>query len=78
MQAAPSKEASFPDAPQPGFGGHLGDICGNMADPPAVIAALKERGITASPEQRFKEIAEANGMETMQLFEILHEIGNAL
>ena len=71
-----AEEESFPDSPPPGFGKkRLAEICAQYnLHIPKVLSALKKKGIKALPEQSVKEIAGANSMEPMEIFEIIHDV----
>ncbi len=67
-------EGSFPDSPPSGFGHKtLAEICSTYTlNIPTVIRDLAGKGITARPEQTFKEIAADNDTDPHALFEVLH------
>ena len=66
----------FPDAPKSGWGKQkLSDTCLEYGlDVDEIIRKLEERGLTAQAEMNIKDIAAANNIEPMGLFETLHEI----
>ncbi|MEN8199525.1 MAG: hypothetical protein ABFR63_05565, partial [Thermodesulfobacteriota bacterium] len=69
-------DAIFPDTPMSGFGNKtLAGLCheyGLMF--PVIQQGLKEKGISAEAEMTIKEIAAANDLNPMGLFEVIHEI----
>ena len=73
-QIKSDEEISFPDSPPSGFGNKtLAEICATYnLHIPTVIRDLGTRGITARPEQTFKEIAADNDTDPHALFEVLH------
>ena len=66
----------FPDAPMPGFGNMtLAAVCSeyNLMFP-AIQRGLDGKGVTAEAEMTIKEIATANEMDPMSVFELIHEV----
>lgn len=70
----PEPGSSFPDAPPPGFGRNtLADICAEYnLHLPEILRALQNNNIKASAENSIKDIAEQNGQEPMNIFEIIY------
>jgi hypothetical protein len=66
----------FPDAPKSGWGKKtLAETCAEYGlDLNEIIAKLGEKGIKAEGGMVIKDIAEASNLETMGVFEALHEI----
>ena len=67
---------NFPDSPPPGFGSKtLAAVCSeyNLVFP-TILRGFKEKNIQAEADMTIKEIAKANGMEPMNIFEILHAL----
>ncbi len=73
-QVKSDEEISFPDSPPSGFGRKtLAEICATYnLNIPTVIRDLGTKGVKASPEQTFKEIAADNDTDPHALFEVLH------
>jgi hypothetical protein len=71
--------ARFPDAPESGWGKKkLVDACNEYGlDPDFIIRQLGDKGLIAEPEMKIKEIAAANEIEPMAVFEAIHEIATA-
>lgn len=67
---------TFPDSPKSGWGKKtLTEVCELYGLPlNKIIKKLDKKGISASPDQQIKEIAEANDLEPMGVFEVLHSI----
>jgi hypothetical protein len=68
--------AAFPDAPKSGWGKKiLAETCAEYGlDPDDIIAKLGQKNITAQPDMSIKDIAEANDIDPMGVFEALHDI----
>lgn len=66
----------FPDAPVSGWGKKkLSDACDEYGlDLSYIIEELGEKGVVAQADMKIKEIATANDLEPMGLFEAIHEI----
>lgn len=66
----------FPDSPKSGWGKKtLTEVCELYGlEINKIVKKLDKKGVSASPEQQIKEIAEANDLEPMGLFEVLHSI----
>ncbi len=73
---AATRDQSFPDSPPPGFGRRtINEICDQYSlHPDQVLAALKEKGIKASPDKSLKEVAADNHTDPHALFTLFHEI----
>ncbi|MBE0586253.1 MAG: DUF4405 domain-containing protein, partial [Desulfofustis sp.] len=73
-QKAANAVSSFPDAPMPGFGRKtLDQICTEFTlDCPAIVTGLQATGLKVEAGKTIHEIAEDNGLETMQIFEAVH------
>lgn len=67
---------TFPEAPKPGWGKmKLSAVCSQYnLKLDSIIQSLASRNITAQPENSIKEIAAANDLEPMGIFEALYEI----
>lgn len=65
----------MPKLPPPGFGKkRLSEVCTDFGlELPVILSVFSEKGITGTPEQNIKEIAAANNIEPMVLFEIIKE-----
>ena len=74
-----SSDGPFPDAPKAGWGKKvLGDVCAEYGlDEDEIISKLAGKGITAEGGKAIKEIAAANDLDPMGVFEALHEIVNS-
>jgi hypothetical protein len=77
-EAAAQAGGSFPASPEPGFGRKkLADICKaynlQTAD---VLSAMEKQGITADPDRSLKENADANNVDSRELFEIMKSVAN--
>ena len=70
--------SDFPDSPQPGWGNKkLADVCTEYdLNLDEIIRSLGLAGINAEPGSTIKEIAAANGLDPMKVFEVLHNIVN--
>ena len=68
----------FPDAPKAGWGKKkLGDVCAEYnLNEAEIISQLAGKGITAAAGDAVKDIAAANDIDPMGVFEALHEIVN--
>lgn len=68
--------ATFPDSPRPGWGKkQLAAVCSEYElEVDNIIQSLSRLGIDAKADLTIKEIAAANGIEPMGVFEALHEI----
>ncbi len=66
----------FPDVPFSGIGKTiLKELCERHGlDSGKIISGLADKNIKANPENTIRQIAEDNGMEPQQFFEILHEV----
>jgi len=66
----------FPDAPDAGWGKKkLSETCVEYGlDMNRILQGLSDKGIVAEAEMNMKEIAAANDMDPMGIFETLHEI----
>ncbi len=75
---AESKTASvrFPDAPESGWGSKkLYEACDQYGlDLSNTLKGLRAKGVAAEADMNIKEIAAANDMDPMGVFETLHEI----
>lgn len=71
--------ASFPDAPESGWGKKiLSDACDEFGlDIDQIITKLGDKGLVAEAEMNIKEIAGANDIDPMGIFEAIHEIATA-
>ena len=69
---------AFPDAPQSGWGNKtLAEVCELYGlNRERIIHKLSDKGISAEGDRKIKEIAAENGLQSMELFEMLHEIVN--
>ena len=69
----------FPAAPESGWGKKkLSEACAEYGlDMTRILSGLSDKGIVAEAEMNIKEIAEANSMDPMGIFETLHEIVTA-
>jgi hypothetical protein len=69
---------AFPSSPPPGFGRRsLAEVCAEFQlHPPTVIRGLAEKGIQAESAQIIQEIAAANQVSPMTVFEALQEVAN--
>jgi hypothetical protein len=74
--AAAGGAVSFPDAPEAGWGKKkLSEICERYGlKEERIIHKLSDQGISADGESTIHEIAEANNLEPMGLFETIHGI----
>ncbi len=79
IAAAESPASRFPDAPESGWGKKkLSEACSEYGlDLNEILAKLGERGMVAEADMNIKDIAEANNIDPMGVFETLHEIANA-
>jgi hypothetical protein len=68
--------ARFPDAPESGWGKKkLSDACDEYGlDLSKILKQLGDKGLVAEAEMNIKDIAAANDMDPMGVFEALHEI----
>ena len=68
--------ARFPDAPESGWGKKkLSDACDEYGlDLSNILKQLGDKGLVAEAEMNIKDIAAANDMDPMGVFEALHEI----
>ncbi len=68
--------ARFPDAPESGWGKKkLSDACDEYGlDLTIILKKLGDKGLVAEAEMNIKDIAAANDMDPMGVFEALHEI----
>lgn len=77
----PTKTATvrFPDAPESGWGNRkLSEACDDYGlDLSATLKGLRAKGVTAEGDMNIKEIAAANDMDPMGVFETLHEIATS-
>ena len=76
QSAATDAAGRFPDAPESGWGKKkLAEACLeyglNLED---ILAKFGERGVVAEAEMNIKEIAAANDIDPMGVFETLHDI----
>ena len=71
--------ARFPDAPESGWGKKkLSDACDEYGlDLSNILKQLGDKGLVAEAEMNIKDIAAANDMDPMGVFEALHEIVTA-
>ena len=71
--------ASFPDAPESGWGKKvLSDACDEFGlDLDQIVTKLGDKGLVAEAEMNIKEIASANDIDPMGVFEAIHEIATA-
>ena len=69
---------AFPASPEPGFGKKtLADLCAAYnLEATAVLGAMEKRGITADPARSLKENADANNVDSRELFEIMKSVAN--
>lgn len=69
-------ETSFPDSPEAGWGKKtLQAVCSEYGlKLERIIHKLSDNGISAGPEEAIKDIAAANDLDPMGLFELLHTI----
>lgn len=78
LTEAPTAQVSagFPDAPVSGWGKKkLSDACDEYGlDLSYIIEELGEKGVVAQADMKIKEIATANNLEPMSIFEAIHEI----
>ncbi len=78
--APPSMSApqSLPGRPAPGMGQMpLNELCRQYGlEEQRVLAVLATNGITASPQQSLKEIADAHGTDPHSLYDLLHAAFN--
>jgi len=74
--AASGGALPFPDAPEPGWGKKkLSEVCERYGlKEERIIHKLADQGISASGDSTIKEIAAANDLEPMGVFEKIHEI----
>jgi Domain of unknown function (DUF4405) len=71
-------KVSFPDTPMPGFGNKsFAAVCSeyNLMFP-VIQRSLAQKGVKAEAEMTIKEIAAANEMDAMALFEVIHAVVN--
>jgi len=78
-QAATSSsqgETSFPDSPKSGWGKKtLQTVCSDYGlKLERIIHKLSDKGVSAGPDETIKDIAAANDLDPMGLFELLHSI----
>lgn len=78
VAVAATGSGPFPDAPKAGWGKKkLGDVCAEYSlNEAEIISKLADKGITAAAGDAIKEIAAANDIDPMGVFEALHEIIN--
>ena len=71
--------ARIPDAPESGWGKKkLSEACDEYGlELEGIIAKLGEKGVVAEAEMNIKDIAGANDIDPMGLFEAIHEIATA-
>lgn len=71
--------ARFPDAPESGWGKKvLSDACDEFGlDLDQIITRLGDKGVVAEAEMNIKDIASANDIDPMGVFEAMHEIATA-
>lgn len=69
----------FPDAPESGWGKKkLSEACDEYGlNLSQTLQGLSEKGVVAEAEMNIKEIAAANDMDPMGVFETLHEIATS-
>lgn len=69
----------FPDTPESGWGKKkLSETCAEYGlDMNRILQGLSDKGIVAEAEMNMKEIAAANNMDPMGIFETLHEIATS-
>ena len=82
MVAEPEQKAvsvRFPDAPESGWGKKkLSEACDEYGlDVSRILRGLSDRGVVAEAEMNIKEIAAANNLEPMGIFEAIHEIATS-
>jgi hypothetical protein len=71
--------AGFPDAPQSGWGKKkLSEACAEYnLDVDRILKGLGDKGVVAEAEMNIKEIADANNIDPMAVFEAMHEIATS-
>lgn len=71
--------AKFPDAPESGWGKKkLSEACAEYdLDLNRILKGLSDKGVVAEAEMNIKEIAGANNIDPMGVFETMHEIVTA-
>jgi hypothetical protein len=69
----------FPDAPESGWGKkRLAEACDDYGlDLDHIINELSDKGVVAEAEMNIKEIAAANNIDPMGVFEAIHEIATS-
>ena len=74
--ASSQGEASFPDSPKSGWGKKtLQTVCSDYGlKLERIIHKLSDKGVSAGPDETIKDIAAANDLDPMGLFELLHAI----
>jgi hypothetical protein len=82
MVAEPEQKAvaaRFPDAPESGWGKKkLSETCDEYGlDVNRILRGLSDKGLVAEAEMSIKDIAAANNLEPMGIFEAIHEIATS-